>query len=99
MTTAANAALDDAQARLKGNKGKVIDYVVLELMPPPEGAEHDAPVGSWRECGTAKASTQAEAVKAIVAERAGTFRAVSLMAWKGSITRQQKTILDEVEGE
>ena len=87
----------------KAKETKPTKYVVLEqleITPELGGVKADTAQGEvWLEVGetTIKSGNERAIVKAVVGDRAGTFKAVSARAWKGAVKRSQQTIWqDEV---
>lgn len=71
-------------------KGEQTERVVLERVSfgdPEEPTEDFA----WRERGTATGSKR-EAIKAVVGDQQGIFRAPSLRSWKGAIEQSAPVV-------
>jgi hypothetical protein len=65
-------------------KGEQTERVVLMMVDSESTGADRVTTGSWKEVGRAPGSKR-QAIKAVVGDREGVFRAPSLRSWKGAI--------------
>ena len=87
----------------KEAKSRVTEYVILQerklTEPQLAGLPGEGEVTLWDPVARVTAASKDAALKAIEGENVGTFRAVPLSSWKGTITRQQTTLFTTTKGD